>query len=169
MTSLSTEECTLETCKWLQFSLGNEFYAVTLDSVREVSPMCKYTPVPFTPEYYCGVVNLRGEIITLIDLRIRFKLKDISLTKETSFIVLEVENRIIGAVVDSVDNVLSVASNSISSVPTINIKVSSQYIKGVTKELKGFVFLIDSAELLGSIDCENSIDDSEEKSLLITQ
>jgi purine-binding chemotaxis protein CheW len=135
--------------RYLAFSLGAESFAVPLLSVREVIAMPEVTPVPHTPAHFLGIMNLRGQIISVIDLRTKFKFKTQSTqSDETAVVICNLNGVTLGVVVDSVNYVLTVDSKQIQDKPQIERSVKSEYILGVTQKDDKLVLLVDLAQAL---------------------
>ncbi|MBF0451743.1 MAG: purine-binding chemotaxis protein CheW [Candidatus Magnetomorum sp.] len=121
--------------KYLTFSLEEEEYGIAIVKVKEITQMMSITPVPHTPHFVKGVVNLRGKVIPVIDLRIRFNMNEAHYTDRTCIIVVEIisdeEVIQVGNVVDSVTEVLNVTEENIEETPTFGTKVDTEYILGL--------------------------------------
>ncbi len=136
--------------RYIAFSLGSENYAIPLLSVREVIAMPETTRVPHTPPHFLGIINLRGQVISIIDFRIKFKIKskEQSEDSETAVIIVDIGGICLGVVIDSVNNVLNLNSEDIQDRPQIESHVSSDYITGVTKQNDKLIILLDIAKAL---------------------
>jgi purine-binding chemotaxis protein CheW len=141
--------------RFLCFSLGVEEYAVPLLSVREVIGMPDVTPIPFTPNHFKGIMNLRGQVISVIDLRTKFNIKP-SEKPETSVIICDIGESSLGVVVDSVNSVIHPEANEISSRPTIESSKNTDFISGVYRRGEDLVLLLDVNKAL-SVDDRNAI------------
>ena len=125
--------------KFLTFRLGKEEYGVEILKVREIIGIIDVTPLPQTPEYVKGVINLRGKIIPVIELRAKFTLPSVEYTEETCVIVMEVsegeegEQFQMGVIVDSVNEVLDISQNQIEPAPRFGCALNTEYILGVGK------------------------------------
>lgn len=129
--------------KYLTFSLGNEYYGVAVLKVREIIRMTAITSVPQMPSYVRGVINLRGKIIPVIDLRLRLGLADTAATDQTCIIVVqgqfaEGKTAQVGLVVDGVEEVINVVTSDIEGPPSFGAQMSAEYIIGMAK-IKGTV------------------------------
>jgi purine-binding chemotaxis protein CheW len=144
--------------KYLSFSLGNEHYGLEITKVREIIGLIDVTPLPQTPKYVRGVMNLRGKIIPVIDLRSKFNLPSIDTTKETCTIVVEgddtgtTEPLIMGVVVDAVREVTHIAQENIEPAPEFGFALPLDYIMGIGKVKDKVVILLHNAQLLSCID-----------------
>ncbi len=147
--------------KYLTFSLAEEEYGIGILKIKEIIGMMPITTVPQTPEFVKGVINLRGKVIPVIDLRLRFGMENIDYTERTCIIVVEIQgenNTIqIGIVVDTVSEVLNVKTDEIEDTPTFGTKLNTDYILGMAKMEGGVKILLDidrvlSAEEISAID-----------------
>jgi len=140
--------------KYLTFSLANEEYGIGILKIKEIIGMMSITTVPRTPEFVKGVINLRGKVIPVIDLRLRFKMEPMDYTDRTCIIVVEIESQsgmvLIGAVVDSVSEVLNVGENDIEESPSFGTKLDTDYILGMAKMEGGVKILLDIDKVLNN-------------------
>ena len=141
--------------KFLSFCLGTEHYGVEILRVREIIGLLAITPLPQTPPYVKGVMNLRGRIIPVIDLRLRFGLNAADATKETCIVVLESSEQdasqtVMGAVVDSVREVQDIAKSAIEPPPEFGCEIPLRYIQGMGKVKDKVVVLLDIGEVIGT-------------------
>ncbi len=137
----------------MAFKVGDEQYAIPLLTVREVIAIPEVTPVPFTPKHFLGIMNIRGQVISVVDLRIKLGVPD-KRNSETSVIILDHEDITVGVVVDSIDRVLVVSSEDRIPTPEIESKVNNKYIEGVFRVEDKLVLLIDILSLLDSKDLQ---------------
>jgi purine-binding chemotaxis protein CheW len=132
---------------FLSFTLGDEIFATNVEKVLNILEIMKITKVPKSPDYMLGVINLRGSVIPLIDLRIKFGMKQAAFTTKTCILVLEVEIDKdllkIGALVDSVQEVFVVIPEEIQQPPNIGSKFKSDIIYGIAKISEEFIMLLD--------------------------
>lgn len=133
--------------KYLTFSLANEEYGLGILKVREIIGMMPITPVPKTPDYVKGVINLRGKVIPVLDLRLKFSMDEKEYNERTTIIVVEIEYASetvsIGIVVDSVSEVLNIQEEEVEDTPTFGSKMDTQYILGMAKLDGGVKILLD--------------------------
>jgi len=141
----------------VSFTLGEEEYAVDILKVREIIRVPNITRVPRAPEFVEGVINLRGKVIPVIDLRKRFGLSAGDYTKGTRIIVLELE-RTIGMVVDGVSQVLRLGAESVEPPPPIVSGISSEYLKGVGKVDDRLIILLDVDKILDAGESSRLLD-----------
>ncbi len=140
--------------KYLTFSLAGEEYGIGILKIREIIGMMAITPVPETPLYVKGVVNLRGKVIPVIDLRLRFGMHEIDYNERTCIIVVEMKTPgglvPIGIVVDSVSEVLNIKAEDIEDTPEFGARLNTDYILGMAKMGKGVKLLLDIDRVLCS-------------------
>lgn len=148
-----------ETNQFLTFCLGGEQYGVDILRVQEIKGWTPVTRIPNTPEHMRGVLNLRGTIVPIIDIRIRFNLENADYTPLTVVIVLSVEtalgNRVIGIVVDAVSDVLNVPKQDMKPTPDFGSKVDAQYIKGLAAMDENMVMILDIDKMLSLEELES--------------
>lgn len=140
--------------KYLTFSMADEEYGIGILKIKEIIGMMPITTVPQTPEFVKGVINLRGKVIPVIDLRVRFGLKAIDYTERTCIIVVEIEGSSgtvqIGIVVDAVSEVLNINEDEVEDTPTFGTKLKTDYILGMAKMEGGVKILLDIDRVLSS-------------------
>jgi purine-binding chemotaxis protein CheW len=130
------------------FRIGNETFGVRIGSVREIVRVPEITAVPSAPETVEGVINLRGKIIPVMDLRKRFGQSDIQPDKKNRILVVELENKLVGLIVNAASEVLKIAPSEIEAPGSLFAEGESSYVTGVGK-LKGrLIILLDIAKLL---------------------
>lgn len=133
--------------QYLTFKLSDEVFGVDVAQVREILDYIEITKVPQTPEFMCGVINLRGSVVPVIDMRLKFGLVAIEKTVNTCIIVMELtfesEKTILGALVDSVQEVFELDSNQIESAPKLGTRLKTEFIKGMGKRDEKFIILLD--------------------------
>ncbi len=142
---------------FLSFNLGDEIFALDVSNALEVLEMQKITKVPKTPDYIKGVVNFRGEILPVMDTRLKLNMLDETPIEECVIIVLDIKlnknDVLIGAVANSVKDVLSIADNEIEVVPEMGSKYNTEFLLGMikSKETEEFIMLLD-IEKIFSVD-----------------
>jgi len=140
--------------KYLTFTLAEEEYGIGILKIKEIIGMLPITSVPQTPKFVKGVINLRGKVIPVIDLRLRFGMGEIDYTERTCIIVVEIEGQagtvLIGIVVDSVSEVLNIKGEDIEDTPTFGTKLNTEYILGMAKTEGGVKILLDIDRVLSS-------------------
>lgn len=140
--------------KFLTFVLGDEIYGIEILRAREIICLMNITTVPQTPDYMKGVINLRGKVIPVIDLRLKFSMPEEEHTKETCIIVTEVNNSSIGIIVDSVSEVSDIGSGEIEDAPQFGQGIDTDFIMGLGKVKEKIIILLDIEEVLSSEDLE---------------
>jgi len=142
--------------KYLTFTLADEEYGIGILKIKEMSGMMPVTTVPQTPDFVKGVINLRGKVIPVMDLRLRFGMESIDYTERTCIIVVEIEGSNgtiqIGIVVDSVSEVLNIKGEDIEDTPTFGTKLNTEYILGMAKMEGGVKILLDIDRVLSEGD-----------------
>ena len=136
------------------FHIGEEEFGVDILAVQEIIRMMQITPVPRAPVYIDGVINLRGKVIPIIDLRRRFGLAPRGHDKNTRIIVIEINNIIVGFVVDAVSEVLRIPASTVEPPPPVVAGVESDYVSGVGKLQDRLLIMLDLDRLLSSEDME---------------
>jgi purine-binding chemotaxis protein CheW len=132
-----------DTHSFLSFSLAKEFFAIPLLQVKEVIGLSVITPIPNTPPHFKGIINLRGQVISIIDLRAKLKITNVENGPETSIIILDLENSHLGVIVDSIESVLTLNPSDISESPEIVSSAPSQFFSGVAKIEDRLILLLD--------------------------
>jgi len=136
--------------KYLTFFLAGEEYGLEILKVHEIIGMMDITPVPRTPDFIRGVINLRGKIIPIVDLRVKFGMEAADTTDETCIIVVQANGVQMGIVVDRVSEVLDIASDEIEDVPSFGSDVNTDYILGIGKTGGKVKLLLDIDKVLSS-------------------
>ena len=141
-----------EGTQFLTFILDNEAYGVEILRVQEIKGWTPVTRIPNTPEYMQGVLNLRGTIVPIVDMRMRFSLEQVEYTPITVIIVLSVKStngeRVIGLVVDSVSDVIDVDEKDIKATPDFGTTLNTEFINGLATSAEHMVMLLDVDKLL---------------------
>jgi purine-binding chemotaxis protein CheW len=144
--------------KYLTFTLADEEYGIGILKIKEIIGMMPVTTVPQTPEFVKGVINLRGKVIPVIDLRLRFGMESMDYTERTCIIVVEIDGTSgtvqIGIVVDSVSEVLNIKADEIEDTPTFGTKLKTDYILGMAKMEGGVKILLDINRVLKTEEVE---------------
>ncbi len=143
---MSVAEIT-ETGQYLTFKLDEELYAIDISKVREVLDFSRVTKVPQTLDFMLGVINLRGSVVPVVDMRLKFGLSMTEKTLNTCIIIVEVEidgqTTILGALADSVQEVLELEPNRIEPPPRIGTRLRTKFIKGMGKRDDRFIIILD--------------------------
>ncbi len=145
---------TIKTGKYLTFTLNEEEYGIGILKVKEIIGMMPITSVPRTPEFVKGVINLRGKVIPVMDLRLKFNMGEIPYTDRTCIIVVEIDSQdstvLIGIVVDAVSEVLNIVEDEIEAAPTFGSNLDIDYILGMAKMEGGVKILLDIDRVLSA-------------------
>ena len=134
--------------QWVTFHLENEKYGIKVMQVQEVLRMTEIAPVPGAPHYVLGIINLRGNVVTVIDTRRRFGLNDVENDDETRIVIVESNNNVVGILVDSVAEVVDLKVSEIETAPHVGNDESSKYIQGVSSRGDELLILVDVNKLL---------------------
>ena len=146
--------------KYLTFTLAGEEYGIGILKVKEIIGMMTITMVPQTPSFVKGVINLRGKVIPVVDLRLKFGMPAMDYTERTCIIVVEIgkhsDRLLIGIVVDSVSEVLNIKAGDIEDTPNFGSRLQTDYILGMAKTGGGIKILLDIDRVLaGDLDAMN--------------
>jgi purine-binding chemotaxis protein CheW len=143
-----------ETCQYMTFKLGDELFAINVAQVREVLEVPQITKVPTAPQYMRGVVNVRGQSIPVVDLRLRFGLPKATETLQTRIIVMELaldgEVAVLGGMADSVHEVIELEPGNINPPPKIAMRWRSEFIQGMGKRGEEFIIILDFNSVFSS-------------------
>ncbi len=143
-----------EITQCLTFNLSDEVFAVDVGRVREILEITSITKVPQTPDFMRGVINLRGSVVPVIDLRLKFGMTETERTVNTCIIVVEVtmdgETNVLGFLADSVQEVIEMEQGHIEAVPHIGTKMNTDFLKGMGKHDGGFVMILDIDKVFSS-------------------
>jgi len=147
-----------ETTQYLSFKLGEEIFAVDVAQVREILDVITITKVPQTPDFMQGVINLRGSVVPVMDMRLKFGMPPTERTVNTCIIVMEViqdgETMVLGSLADSVQEVLDLEPEQIESPPRIGTRLRSSYIKGMGKQNERFIIILDIDRIFSADELE---------------
>lgn len=146
-----TQQTSIEQ-KFLSFFLAGEEYGIEILKVQEIIGLLPITRVPRTPDFVRGVINLRGKVITVIELRLKFGLAAIESTPETCIIVVQTGGLEIGIIVDKVSEVLAIAANDIEEAPSFGAAVNTDYILGIGKSQGKVKLLLNIDQVLSTQD-----------------
>jgi len=136
-----------ETRQYLTFKLSDEIFAVDVAKVREILELASITKVPQTPDYMRGVINLRGSVVPVVDMRLKFGMPETERTVNTCIVVVEVccegETVVLGALADSVQEVFELEPEQIEPAPKIGTRINTDFIFGMGKSEGGFIMILD--------------------------
>ena len=135
--------------KYLTFGLAEETYGLEILKVREIIGLMDITAVPRTPGFVKGVINLRGKVIPVVDLRLKFGMAEAERTEQTCIIVVDVSRVEMGILVDKVSEVLNIAGGDIEDTPSFGVNVDTGFILGLGKANDRVTILLDISKVLG--------------------
>lgn len=139
-----------EVVQWVTFQLAQETYGINVMQVREVLRYSDIAPVPGAPEYVLGIINLRGNVVTVIDTRARFGLGPGDITDNTRIVIIEADDQVVGIQVDSVAEVVYLNSSEIDTAPNVGNEESAKFIQGVSHRDDKLLILVDLEKLLSN-------------------
>ena len=137
-----------EVLQWVTFKLDSETYGINVMQVQEVLRYSEIAPVPGAPTYVLGIINLRGNVVTVIDTRQRFGLNPADISDNTRIVIIEAEKQVIGILVDSVAEVVYLKNSEIDDAPNVVIDDSARFIQGVSNREGELLILVDLNQLL---------------------
>lgn len=144
----------INTNQYLTFRLGEEVFGLQIAKVREVLDYTSVTRVPQTPDFMRGVINLRGTVVPVVDMRLKFGLEETDWTVNTCIIIVEVEldneTTVLGALADSVQEVMELGPEQIEPAPRIGARLKTEFIKGMGKVAEKFVILLNIDRVFSS-------------------
>jgi len=139
-----------EVLQWVTFKLEGEAYGINVMQVQEVLRVSEITPVPGAPSYILGIINLRGNVVTVLDTRMRFGLPNYETDDASRVVIVESKGNVLGILVDSVAEVVYLRSSEIESAPNVGNDESSKYIQGVYSNEGNLLILVDVNKLLSN-------------------
>jgi purine-binding chemotaxis protein CheW len=134
--------------QWVTFKLGDETYAINVMQVQEVLRVTEIAPVPGAPDFVLGIINLRGNVVTVMDARKRIHLESRDVDDDSRIVIIEAGNQVVGILVDCVAEVLDVEDGEIEPAPNVGNDESSKYIQGVVNRDHALIILMDLDKLL---------------------
>jgi purine-binding chemotaxis protein CheW len=137
-----------EVLQWVTYRLDDETYGINVMQVQEVLRYTEIAPVPGAPGYVMGIINLRGNVVTVIDTRSRFGLPPADVTDNTRIVIIESEEQVLGIMVDSVAEVVYLKTSEIDSAPSVGTEESAKFIQGVSNRGDQLLILVDINKLL---------------------
>jgi len=148
------ESSTANIKQYVTFCLAEELFGVEVNRTREILSVISVTSVPQTPDYMLGVINLRGQVVPVIDMRLKLGLAAADETQDTCIIVVEVlvdgEPIVVGALADAVREVLEIKSDAIEPPPRLGTRLNTEFIKGMGKVDEAFLILLDIDKIFNS-------------------
>jgi len=134
--------------QWVTFRLGNETYGINVLEVREVLRVSDITPVPGVPAYVLGIINLRGNVVTVLDTRQRFGLEAKGRDELSRVVIIEINEQVVGLLVDSVAEVVYLRASEVEPAPNVGSEETAKYIQGVHSRDNELLILIDVGRLI---------------------
>ncbi len=155
-----------ETSQYLTFKLEDEVFALDIAKVREVLDFTLIAKVPQTPDFMLGVINLRGTVVPVVDMRLKFGMTRTETSVNTCIIIVEIEvdgeNTVLGALVDSVQEVMDLDPDQIEPAPRIGTRLNTKFIKGMGKRDNHFIIILDIDKIFSSDELAMARDVGEE-------
>ena len=136
--------------QWVTFTLENETYGINVMQVQEVLRYTEIAPVPGALDYVLGIINLRGNVVTVIDTRMRFGLVPAEVTEQTRIVIIEAEKQVVGILVDSVAEVVYLHESEIEAAPNVGSEETSKFLQGVCHRDNQLLILVDLNKLLSN-------------------
>ena len=134
--------------QYLTFDIDNEAYGIAIAIIKEIIKVCDITKVPLTPSYVKGIINLRGDIITIVDIRTRFQKEEKPYDDLTCIVVIEFGKLLLGLIVDNVREVKYIKESDVKNPPSAKLSYTNQYIKNIGKVDDEVILLLDLDKLL---------------------
>ncbi|WP_119395016.1 chemotaxis protein CheW [Salinibius halmophilus] len=134
--------------QWVTFRLADETYGINVMQVREVLRYNEIAPVPGAPHFVLGIINLRGNVVTVIDTRERFGLPSTEVTDNTRIVIIEAEDQVVGIMVDAVAEVVYLRASEIESAPHVGNDDNARFIQGVSHKGEELLILVDLDKML---------------------
>lgn len=141
--------------QWVTFSLDEETYGINVMQVQEVLKVTEIAPVPGAPDYVLGIINLRGNVVTVVDTRRRFGLMPKEPDDATRIVIIEANKQVLGILVDSVAEVVEITADQIETAPQVGNDETSRYIQGVFSREGRLIILVDLNKLLSEDEWED--------------
>ncbi len=134
--------------QWVTFRLDNETYGINVMQVQEVLRYSEIAPVPGAPPYVLGIINLRGNVVTVIDTRLRFGLSQTETSDQTRIVIIETENQVVGILVDAVAEVVYLRQSEIETTPNVGNDETAKFIQGVCHKNDELLILVDLEKMM---------------------
>lgn len=136
--------------RYLTFFLGSEQYGIAIDKIKEIIAMMNVTHVPKTPDYICGVINLRGSIIPVIDTRVRFGMEPKEIDMQTTIIIVDIDKVNVGFIVDCVEEVISIDGSHLSEPPKFGSSIDTEFISAMAQIDEKVIMMLDVVKLFAA-------------------
>jgi len=134
--------------QYVTFQLDHETYGINVMQIQEVLRYTEIAPVPGAPDYVLGIINLRGNVVTVIDTRKRFGLSESEVTDQTRVVVIEVDNQVVGILVDSVAEVVYLRQSEMETAPNVGNEESAKFIQGVCNKNGELIILVEFEKMM---------------------
>ena len=148
MSAIAAKSAEDPVLQWVTFRLENESYGINVMQVQEVLRYTEIAPVPGAPPYVLGIINLRGNVVTVIDTRQRFGLPTSDTTDQTRIVIIEAENQVVGILVDAVAEGVYLRQSEIETTPNVGNEESAKFIQGVCHKNDELLILVDLEKLM---------------------
>ena len=148
MATINAKNADDPTLQWVTFRLDGETYGINVMQVQEVLRYTEIAPVPGAPSYVLGIINLRGNVVTVLDTRDRFGLPPDEITDQTRIVIIEAGKHVIGILVDAVAEVVYLRQSEIETAPNVGNEESAKFIQGVCHKNNQLLILVELAKLL---------------------
>ncbi len=148
--------------KYLTFEIADEVYGLEILKVKEIVAIMKITNVPLVPPFIKGVINLRGQVIPVVDIRIKFDMGEITHTKDTTIIIVEVEDVSIGFIVDKTSEVINIDEEKLSPAPKFGTGIDTSFLKSMAKMEDKIAMIVDLEKVFSEdeLDSISSVHDN---------
>lgn len=168
---METKKQTAESRQYLTFLLDKEMFAFEVLTVKEVLEIAKITRVPRTPKFMPGVINLRGSVVPVVDLRLKFELSVADRTVDTAIIIVETEfdgeKIVIGALVDAVREVIRLDDTQVEAPPKVGMNVSGEYIQAIGKKGNDFIIILSANKVFSEKELEYAKEAMKEEAVAV--
>lgn len=156
------QEQDIQVRQFLTFCLGQEYFGMELHQTREILEYSNVTDVPLMPDFMAGVINLRGEVVPVIDLALRLGRDPIKIHKRTCVVIVELhsfdQEYVLGLLVDSVSEVLELDDSDIEDAPSFGARIKAEFILGIAKKDEEFVVLLDAEKTLSPVELASLVE-----------
>jgi purine-binding chemotaxis protein CheW len=143
MRTSKSDQQVKEISRFLTFFIDDEQYGLDISRIKEIIALMNITQIPKTPDFVKGVINLRGSIIPVVDVRLKFGMEAKEKTIETAIVIYEIDHVSIGFIVDRVDDVFTIDTDSISAAPDFGTSIDTTFISGIAEVEEGVIMILD--------------------------
>ncbi|HON77708.1 MAG TPA: chemotaxis protein CheW [Spirochaetota bacterium] len=152
--------------QYVTFTIGSEVYGVEVLKVQEIIGMTQITHMPNSMRFMKGVINLRGSVVPVVDMRLKLEMEEQEYTKFTVILIIEVKGTLVGIIVDAVSDVVGLPLSSIQETPHFSANIDTDYIKGIAKKAEQLIIVLDVDKILSSEELER-LDKNRDESLAV--